>query len=134
VALIAPQTRVHAFERVSGLSMVERRPALLAPEHEIEIPPVVLDVTAAALLVPGLGVQSSLGLDARPQRGMASQALVHGHPAPRLVALQAPGASVEAGVSATQLPRRDLRAPRSRHAREKQRERHQPPTRHRDHA
>ena len=131
MALLTAQPRMRALERISGLSVIEGVPSRLAPEHEIERAALMLDVAASTFLMPGLRVQPFLGLDARPERYVAGQALVDGHPASALVALQALGAALERGVGAAELAGRDLGAARSGRGRDHEDEPDPEPRHHR---
>ena len=112
VAAPAGERRVRALQRVARERVVERPLAALAPVDEVEVAPLVLDVTALALGVVGPRMQALAGRDALRERRMAGEAALAIDAVLGAVAREAAIAAVEMGVRPGELARRDLGARR----------------------
>jgi len=110
VALVAGQSRVLAFQHVTGFAVIE---FVGIPLDQLKIRSVVVRVTARALLARSRrdtigGVQPAFGRDARADVGMATDALELRLTAPDLVALRAVNGAVQKLVRLGQRTRRNL--------------------------
>lgn len=110
VALVAGQSRVLAFQHVTGFAVIE---FVGIPLDQRKIRPVVVRVAARALLARSCrdmvgGVQPAFGRDARADVAMATDALELRLTAPDLVAFRAMNGAIQELVRLGQGTRRNL--------------------------
>ena len=94
--------------------MVERLDPLLSPPDELELPPVMLDVTTLALFIPLAGVQPPASGNPFAKQFVATQAKLAVDSLLWLMALETSTASIEIRVRRAELPRGNLGAETTR--------------------
>jgi hypothetical protein len=104
VTVLASNRPVSAFERPTGLAMVEAVPPAAGPANEPRVPPEMLDVTSTAVLTAILApVKTRLPPDLNPQVVVAAEASIRVDPLSRRVAFAAVRIAIDVGVGAGEL-------------------------------
>ena len=114
VAVAAAGARVRPPERPAGQTVVEGVATALAPEDQLEVAAVVLDVAGLAAPVVGPRVEPLAGGDPAGERPVALEALLGDHAPARRVAIEAVRGPLQLGVGAAQRTGRELGRRRGR--------------------
>lgn len=102
------ESRMSPFEGVAGQAVIKGRKALVSPPDELEVPAVVLDVTALAAFIVRPGVETLSCVDTLAEDLVTGQAPVGRNTFAPLVTFQTLSAPFELSVWLAQISRREL--------------------------
>ncbi len=108
MAVTALETPVRTLEPIARSQVIERLCTLLSPPDQLEVWPMMLDMTTLATTMFLANMQALSGLHALSEKAMAVQAQGGCHTLPAFMAPEAVATAFQVFVGPAELARRDL--------------------------